>query len=110
MQFLKALFWVVFGVTVALFARVNWHDATLKLWGGLAADVKLPVLLLAFFLLGWLPTLIVYRARLWALKRRYEPVERNLALSSVAAPATPVSNNAGPETDRLATDSKVWPA
>ncbi|HEV2866910.1 MAG TPA: LapA family protein [Allosphingosinicella sp.] len=72
MQFLKTLFWVVLAVVLVLFAHANWTLVTLNLWGGLQADVKLPVLVIAAFLLGFVPTLVVYRARLWSLKRRLE--------------------------------------
>ena len=72
MQFLKTLFWVILAVALVLFAHANWHMVTIELWGGLEADVKLPVLVIAAFLLGFLPTLIVYRTRLWTLKRRLE--------------------------------------
>jgi putative membrane protein len=89
MQFLKTLFWVALAVVVVLFARANWVAVTLKLWGGLEADIKLPVLVFAAFLAGLLPTLLLYRARLWSLRRRFETQERNLAtLQSIAiAPA-----------------------
>jgi uncharacterized integral membrane protein len=72
MQFLKTLFWVVLAVVLVLFAHANWNIVTLNLWGGLEADVKLPVLVIGAFLLGFLPTLILYRARLWSLRRRHE--------------------------------------
>jgi uncharacterized integral membrane protein len=79
MQFLKTLFWVALAVVLVLFARANWVAVTLKLWGGLEADIKLPMLVFGAFLAGLLPTLILYRARLWSLGRRLETQERNLA-------------------------------
>ena len=72
MQFLKTLFWVVLAVGLVLFAHANWNIVTINLWGGLQADVKLPVLVVTAFLLGFLPTFLLYRTRLWALKRRLE--------------------------------------
>ena len=72
MQFLKTLFWVVLAVVLVLFAHANWAVVTLNLWGGLEADVKLPVLVIGAFLLGFLPTFILYRAKLWSLRRRHE--------------------------------------
>ena len=72
MQFLKTLFWVILAVVMVLFARANWNVVTLDLWGNLQADVKLPVLVIGAFLLGFVPTLVVYRTRLWSLKRRLE--------------------------------------
>jgi lipopolysaccharide assembly protein A len=106
MQFLKTLFWIALTVVLVLFAKANWNAVTIKLWGGLEADVKLPVLVLAAFLLGFLPTFIVYRARLWSLRRRLEPAERRVSVAP--APAAPVAVDNGGEA-RVATDSKVWP-
>ena len=77
MQFLKTLFWVLIAVVVALFASRNWSDVTLNLWGDIQADIKLPVLLLIVFLLGFLPTWLIMRARIWSHRRRIEAMERN---------------------------------
>jgi putative membrane protein len=95
MQFLKTLFWVAVAVILVLFAIANWEPVTLNLWGGLQADVKKPVLVIAAFLLGFLPTFLVYRARLWSLRRRYEPLERTI---SVAPPRPPAQAPPAPET------------
>ena len=72
MQFLKTLFWVILAVVLVLFAYTNWKMVTIELWGNLEADVKLPVLVIGAFLLGFLPTFILYRTRLWSLRRRLE--------------------------------------
>jgi len=88
MQFLKTLFWVLIAVIVALFASRNWTDVTLNLWGDIQADVKLPILLLFVFLLGFLPTWLILRARIWGHRRRIEAMERNrIAALSPEAPA-----------------------
>ena len=68
MQFLKTLFWVVLAVVMVLFARDNWHVVSVNLWAGLVADVKLPILVLFALLLGFVPTVIIYRARIWSLQ------------------------------------------
>lgn len=65
MQFLRALFWLVVGIAVAVFTVGNWRNVTLDIWGGMQADVKIPVLVLGAFLLGFLPMWIAYRYRLW---------------------------------------------
>ena len=109
MQFQKILFWIVLTVMVVLFADANWKSIEVKLWGGLIADAKLPVLLFLVFLLGFLPTLIVYRAKLWAMRRRLEPLERSAAAVPAAPVAPPPTQPAPDEADRLATDTKVWP-
>jgi uncharacterized integral membrane protein len=114
MQFLKTLFWVALAVILVLFASVNWRPVTLTLWGGLEADVKLPVLLLLSFLLGLLPMLILHRARLWSVRRRLEAQERNsVAVQSVpSGPGTSPAPDALPQVseDRIATDAKAWPS
>jgi lipopolysaccharide assembly protein A len=112
MQFLKTLFWVVLTVILVLWAKANWFNVPLKLWGGLIADVKLPVLLFVFFFIGFLPTLVVHRARIWSLKRRLEPATVVSVPAAPVVPPTTVSPApAAPVAEeRVATDSKAWPA
>lgn len=76
MQFLKTLFWVLLAVVLALFGTRNWSDVTLNLWGDIQADIKIPILLLFVFLLGFLPTWLIMRARIWSLNRRVEALDR----------------------------------
>lgn len=86
MQFLKTLFWVLIAVLVALFSTHNWFDVTVNLWGDIQADVKLPILLLAAFLIGFLPTWSLMRTRIWSHRRRIDAMERN-RLASMPADA-----------------------
>jgi uncharacterized integral membrane protein len=88
MQFLKTLFWVALAVVLVLFSVYNWRPVELQLWGGLAADVKLPALILAAILIGFLPTFLFYRARLWSMRRRLDMMERNAAMAQMAAATT----------------------
>ena len=94
MQFLRTLIWTVLAVFVAIFATRNWRDVTVDLWGPLAADIKLPLLMAIMLLIGWLPTWLVMRGKLWALRRKLVVLER---------PAQPVAAEPGP-IDRPATD------
>ena len=87
MQFLKTALWVVLAVAVALFCKANWVSVPVKLWGDLVADTKLPILMVAAFLLGALPIWIVSSATRWRLKKRLESTER--ALASATAVVTP---------------------
>lgn len=87
MQFLKTIFWVLIAVVIALLASRNWLPVPLWLWGDIVVDIKLPLLLLLTFLLGWLPTWLVMRARLWTCTRRLEALERSQAGPVDAAPA-----------------------
>ena len=69
MNFLKTLLWILIAAALAIFATANWTDATLKLWGGLLLTIKLPFLLLLAFVVGWLPTWLIMRGKLWRVKR-----------------------------------------
>lgn len=105
MQFLKTLFWVVFAVALVLFGAANWANVTVNLWGGLQADVKLPVLVFAAFLAGFLPMFAVHHTRLWSLRRRMETQERSNRINPPVS-AAPVRRA---EEERTATDSQIWP-
>jgi lipopolysaccharide assembly protein A len=70
LRFLKTLFWLVVTALVILFAAKNWRDVTIDLWGNLQVDVKMPVLLLIAFLIGFLPTWLIFRTKLWRVSNR----------------------------------------
>jgi hypothetical protein len=123
MQFLKTLFWVVVAAVAVLFAHDNWRviEPPVKIWGGMVVDVKLPILVLISFLLGFLPTFIVYRLKIRSLKRRLDTQNpSNAGPGAVPNPVpAPVRRSSAPgETtlaerdapDREATDSKAWPS
>ncbi|MGN6059194.1 MAG: lipopolysaccharide assembly protein LapA domain-containing protein [Sphingomicrobium sp.] len=86
MRFLSTLFWVLLAVIVVLFASRNWNDVTLNLWGDIEADIKIPILVLIVFFLGFLPPWIMMRARLWSHRRRIEMLERQHAAAVTPAP------------------------
>jgi uncharacterized integral membrane protein len=84
MRFLSTLFWVLLAVIVVLFATHNWNDVTLNLWDDIQAEIKIPVLVLIVFLIGFLPTWLIMRARLWQFRRRLDSMERQRATTSPA--------------------------
>ena len=79
MRFLNTLFWIVIAALVSVFAARNWRDVTIDLWGNLQADVKVPILLLIAFLIGFVPTWLIFRAKLWRVNNRVTIAQRNLA-------------------------------
>ena len=87
MKFLKTLLWVIVAAFVVILAARNWQDVTIYLWGDLRADVKIPVLMFAAFLAGFLPAWLTYRAKLWRAARR----------TPVPVPATPAYVEEAPE-------------
>jgi len=86
MQFLRTLFWILITVVVVVFSIQNWKTVDIAL-SSIHIEFNLPVLLIATFLTGLLPTLIVNRMARWRLLRRLETAER--ALQQIAAPAAP---------------------
>jgi len=86
MHFLKTVFWVLVAVLAVLFGTRNWADVTLNLWGDIQADIKIPLLLLFAFLIGWLPTWLIMRAKLWSAQRRLDAMERQNATPVTAPP------------------------
>ena len=89
MQFLRTTFWVAIAVILAIVASHNWRDVTLDLWGNIQVDIKMPVLLILVFLVGFLPPFLILRARLWQMRRRLESLERAHAVLPPAAAPSP---------------------
>lgn len=95
MQVLKTIFWVVVAVALALFTKANWEAAApvvpgrvaVKLWGDAIMETRLPVLILAAFLLGLLPTWAWGRTVKWRLRRKLTSAER--ALESITLQQRP---------------------
>ncbi len=69
MRFLRLLFWLFLALLAALFMGRNWSDVTVDLWGNVQADIKLPLLLLIAFLVGYGPTTLRWRLRYWQLRK-----------------------------------------
>ena len=88
MRFLNTLFWIVIAALVSVFSAHNWRDVTGDLWGNLQADIKMPILLLIAFLIGLVPTWLIFRAKLWRVNNRVTIAQRNLA-ANIAADEPP---------------------
>lgn len=85
MRFLNGLFWFLLAVVVSIFTYGNWKHVEINLWSGLIADVNLPLLLLIFFLAGFVPMVLWHQAVKWRMKQRLAAAERSLA--AFAAPS-----------------------
>lgn len=93
MGFLRTLFWMALTVVVVVFSLRNWTTVTLDLFGGLAADVKLPVLIVGAFLIGFVPLFLYHKVTRWQDRRR---VAATIAAPvSPLAPAVPVAEESG---------------
>lgn len=93
MQFLKTLLWVTVIIATILFAINNWVPVSVKLWGGMLLDTKLPMLVIVSFIAGYLPLYLIYKASSWRLKRKILTLEEG---GSYRAPLSMSSDNVPP--------------
>ena len=89
MAFLRTLFWIVVTIVVVVFSLRNWVPVTINLFGDLQADVKLPVLLLIAFLLGFGPLYLWYHLTRWRHRRE------RASLTAPVPPALPLPAEPG---------------
>ena len=94
MQFLKGLFWFLLAVLIVVFAFANWTTVPIRLWGGLIADINLPLLLLVMFLIGLVPMLLYHHAVRWRLRTRMVAMDRTITelRAAAMAPSAPAEN------------------
>ena len=108
MQFLKILFWCLLVFVAAVFTFGNWTTVSIQLFGGLIAEVNLPLLLLTTFLLGLVPTLGYQHWVRWRLRQRLAVAERALETElSLAAARAGVEPPAASVTDAPAPPGSV---
>jgi hypothetical protein len=74
-------------VLLVVFAFANWTTVPIKLWGGLIADINLPLLMLVMFLIGLLPTWLYHHAVRWRLRNRLVIADRTITELRAAAMA-----------------------
>lgn len=105
MQFLKTLLWVTLIVGLVVFAANNWVPVSVRLWGGLLLDTKLPVLTIGALLIGFLPLYLWHRGTHWRLKRRLltlesasqtRPLDMGRTQTTPPRPATPSPTSTEP--------------
>ncbi|MEG3122736.1 hypothetical protein [Sphingomonas sp. GB1N7] len=106
MQFLKILFWCLLAFLAAIFTIGNWTNVQIKLWGGLIAEVNLPLLLLIVFLLGLLPTMLYYQTIRWRLRQRLATAQ-NAVDTLRGTAATPVLR---PDLEPTSSSAQLPPA
>lgn len=76
MQIVRMLVWVVLLIALVAFSVANWSQASeVRIWGNLIWQTRLPAVVIVSFLLGLIPTWLVYRAQYWRLERRIKSLE-----------------------------------
>lgn len=93
MRFLKLLLFILLALALAWFAALNWVPVTIRLWAPYELVIRLPVLIVAAVLLGWLPSALLHSVSRWRWGRRLTRTERELeARRTVIEPAPPPSS------------------
>jgi len=88
MRFLKVLVFLVLALALAWFAALNWVPVTVQLWAPYELVIRLPVLIVAAVLVGWLPSALFHSVNRWRWTRKLTRTERELeAHKTVAEPA-----------------------
>jgi lipopolysaccharide assembly protein A len=86
MAFLRTLLWIAVTVIVVVFSLRNWFPVTINLFGDVQADVKLPILLLIAFLLGFVPLYLWHRIVRWQMGRRLSAAAQAASAPVVITP------------------------
>ncbi|MDO9490480.1 MAG: hypothetical protein Q7J32_19085, partial [Sphingomonadaceae bacterium] len=75
MRFLKVLLFILLALALAWFAALNWVPVTVRLWAPYELVIRLPVLIVAAVLIGWLPGALVHSLSRWRWTRRLTRTE-----------------------------------
>lgn len=100
MRMLRTIFWVLVIAALAGFTAANWQPVEVRIWDGLLLETKLPALVIAAFLLGLVPTWLLYRATRWRLLRRITNLEASLTTRSAPSLSTTNLEAASPDAAR----------
>lgn len=107
MQVMRTIVWVTVVILILLFILFNvGNPADLNVWPKVGEEPPVIVtgpmwaFALGFFLLGFLPMWLLFRAQAWRLKRRIASLENSLRAAATVAPVeaaeTPVAIEAAP--------------
>ncbi|MCX7285341.1 MAG: DUF1049 domain-containing protein [Novosphingobium sp.] len=97
MAMLRTIFWVLVVAVLVAFTAANWEPVEVRIWEGLLLETRLPALVIAAFLLGLVPTWLLYRATRWRLLRRITTLETQL--NAKAAPSLTSTSLAAASTE-----------
>ncbi len=92
MRFLRVLLFLLLALLLAWFAALNWVPVTVRLWAPYELVIRLPVLIVAAVLLGWLPSAVIHSLSRWRWTRKLTRTEAELeARRTAVEPAAPVA-------------------
>ena len=87
MQFIKILFWVLLLVATFIFWWTNEARSSLDL-GAAVVEARVSTFVVGAFLIGFIPTWLLFRGTGWRLRRRIRTLEEAAKPAPVPAAAT----------------------
>lgn len=91
MQIVRTIVWVLLLVALLLFSVNNWQDVEVKIWENLILQTKLPVLVIASFLLGLVPMWLLHKGARWRFTRRISALENTVKAATTSTPTIATS-------------------
>ncbi len=89
MKIVRTIVWVLLLVALLIFSYNNWQTVDVKIWENLIVETKIPALVVVAFLIGLVPTWLVYRTSRWNYDRRIASLENSARSAALAAPPPP---------------------
>lgn len=83
MQAIRTIIWVMLAVLLTLFAVINSEIVAVRLLpgeGGTIAEMPLALVIVASFLIGFLPMFLAYRTAKWTGERKVRQQEETIAM------------------------------
>lgn len=92
MQAIRTGFWVLMAVLLTLFAVMNSDPVAVRLLPGeqgIIAEMPLALVIVASFLIGFLPMFLAYRTAKWTGERKVRQQEETIAMLRPSPTPTP---------------------
>lgn len=94
MQIIRTIVWVLILFGILTFSFFNWDTVEVNLWENLVLETKIPVLVIAAFLLGLVPMWLYHRSVHWSLGRRIRSLEASIKSTALAQRHDPAHGTA----------------
>ena len=89
MQIVRTLVWVFLLVALVAFSVANWGETSeVHIWENLIWQTRLPAVVIVSFLLGLVPTWLVYRTQAWRLERKIRSLQNTTHTTHTAGTAS----------------------
>lgn len=105
MQVLRTIIWILLICGILIFSFYNWRPVEVTIWENIVLETKVPMLVIAALVIGFVPVFAYHLSVKWSLKRRIRTLEASLKTlatthrnNSQGSPATePAATPLSPE-------------